>query len=243
MSAAVAMRIFAGVVVISATALLVGADVAASPDRLVSRWRLSLQGTQGFEWEVTSSFDTAGGGNCTIRHAGDQTIRFETPSALPVKIVPGDSPTVTSDAQAHAYVRGRLRGIVPLRGSERRAHRVLELRPNRDACVNDPRARRSASDCGATTPLADTGTFVYFKAMRSRPEVEWHKRLVLYERALPRDHPRGVVPSTARGEGHDYVEGHADALNPVLSPALAAPSARQRSQAPAVRPSCPACCT
>jgi hypothetical protein len=161
-------------VVVAIAAALLSADVAASPDRLVSRWRLSLQGTQTFTWEVSSSFDTSSGENCTIRHAGDQTIRFETPGAVPVKVLPGDSPTVTSDAQAHAYVSGRWRGIVPLRGAETRAHRVLELRPNRTVCVNDALARKSAHDCGATTPLVETGTFVYFRAMRPRPEVEWH---------------------------------------------------------------------
>jgi hypothetical protein len=91
------------VVVIAITATLLGAEVASSRgDRLVSRWRLSLQGTQTFTWDVSSSFDTAGSGNCTIRHAGDQTIRFQTPGAVPV----GDSPTVTSDAQAYASTRG-----------------------------------------------------------------------------------------------------------------------------------------
>jgi hypothetical protein len=166
-------RTFISIVVAAITATLLGADVAASRDRLVSRWRLSLEGTQTFSWEVSSSFDTSSGENCTIRHAGDQTIRFET-GTVPVKVVRGDSPTVTSDAQAYAVVRGKLRGIVPLRGTERRAHRVLELLPNRETCVNDALARKSAHDCAATTPLVDTGTFVYFHAMRSRPEVEWH---------------------------------------------------------------------
>lgn len=160
-------------VVIALAATLLSADLAASPERLVSRWRLSLEGTQTFVWEVSSSFDTSSGENCTIRHAGDQTIRFET-GTVPVKVIPGDSPTVTSDAQAHAFVRGKLRGVVPLRGAETRAHRVLELRPNRSVCVNDALARRSANNCGATTPLVNTGTFVYLRAMRPRPEVEWH---------------------------------------------------------------------
>jgi hypothetical protein len=166
-------RTFISSVVIAIVATLLSADAASSPDRLVSRWRLSLEGTQTFTWEVRSSFDTSSGENCTIRHAGDQTIRFET-GTVPVKVIPGDSPTVTSDAQAHAFVRGKLRGIVPLRGAETRAHRVLELLPNRTVCVNDALARRSAHDCGATTPLVDTGTFVYFRTMRPRPEAEWH---------------------------------------------------------------------
>lgn len=167
-------RTFISIVLVAIAATLPSADVAASRDRLVSPWRLSLQGTQTFTWEVSSSFDTSSGENCTIRHAGDQTIRFETPGAVRVKVARGDSPTVTSDALAYAYVRGRWRGIIPLRGAETRAHRVLELRPNRDVCVNDALARKSANDCGATTPLVDTGTFVYFRALRPRPEVEWH---------------------------------------------------------------------
>jgi hypothetical protein len=166
-------RTFTGAVVVAIAAALLSADVEANPDRLVSRWRLSLQGTQTFTWEVTSSFDTAGGGYCGIRHAGDQTIRFQTPGAVPVKVLRGDNPTVTADSQAHAIVSGRLRGVVPLRGVETRAHRVIELRP-RDECLNDAVARKSAHDCRATTPLVDTGTLVYFRAQRTRPEVEWH---------------------------------------------------------------------
>jgi hypothetical protein len=171
-------RRFIGIVAIAIAATMLSADLASSRNRLTSHWRLSLQGSQTFTWEVSSSFDTAGGGNCTIRHAGDQTIKFETPGAVRVKVAKGDSPTVTSDALAYAYVRGRWRGIVPLRGTETRAHRVLELLPNRNECVNDPVARKSAHDCGATTPLVDTGTFVYFRAItrtfRRKPEVEWH---------------------------------------------------------------------
>jgi hypothetical protein len=127
------------VVVIAIAATLLSADFASSRNRLVSHWRLSLQGTQTFTWEVSSSFDTAGGGNCTIRHAGDQTIRFETPGAVRVKVAPGDSPTVTSDGLAYAFVRRRWRGVVPLRGAETRAHRVLQLLPNRDVLPDEMR--------------------------------------------------------------------------------------------------------
>jgi hypothetical protein len=158
----------------AAGALLLTAGVAHGRDGLPSRWRLSLEGTQTFKWQVGSSFDTAGGGNCTIRHAGDQTIRFSTPGAVPVEVVRADSPTVTSDARANAFVRGKKLKTVPLGGTEARAHRVLELRPNAEACTSDALARKTARDCEATTPLVSTRTWIYFRALRPRPEVEWH---------------------------------------------------------------------
>jgi hypothetical protein len=133
-------------------ALVTGAT--AGSDALIKRWRISIQGTQTFSWEATRRYDTAGGVSCAIHHRGDQTIRFGTRGAVPIEVLRG-----ASGPYVIALVGGRRRTVVPIAGSERRVHRVLNME-NADACVADAVARRSTRDCAASTPLVSTGVFV-----------------------------------------------------------------------------------
>jgi hypothetical protein len=146
---------------------------AAARTEQYAYWRISISGMQTMRWEWTSRFntkpDTDPSITCDIRHRGDQTIRWQTPGPVRVRLTPTSSETVL-----YSFLRGKWRNIVPLVGIEHRVHRVLEAPPGLSVCA-DRWAKPAATNCEGTKPLVKgTAMLATVLPTRGPPQVEMH---------------------------------------------------------------------
>ena len=122
-------------------ALLTATSLAAAQTRR-PRFFVTITGTQSWNWTLEHS------GTCSFKGQGEQHESFGT--SRPVEVIPPPARPTGHHPEFQAF-NGRSWGrVVPLRGRETRAYRVL--RPLSPGCTEDLR-REYANDCRGTNPL------------------------------------------------------------------------------------------
>lgn len=139
-------------------ALLTATSLASAQTRR-PRFFVTITGTQSYNWTLEYS------GTCAFKGHGEQRESFGT--SRPVKVIPPPARPTGQHPEFQAF-NGRGWGrIVPLRGRETRAYRVL--RPPSPGCTDLP--SEYANSCSGANPLLPRAGVVL---MRVRQTVALH---------------------------------------------------------------------
>jgi hypothetical protein len=135
---------------VAAVALCAAASTSAGTAVHYDYWNYTLTGVQVMHWTATAHFDrTDGDGTCDITHHGDQTFRFGTRGAIRVRLRRG-----SAGVPVEARNGKKWRVLVPIAGTEERAHTVISAPSDLSVCSQPSNVQADATACSQTKPLA-----------------------------------------------------------------------------------------